>query len=262
MIDQRSMLDKIDDAVFSVEKWIIASFFTVMSVVVFADVMHRVFSNPRGRMAALWGFVGVDPQSSLAQDILGPGTLAVLAVFVIYAAFRERWGFDSSRLKALGYALVVTVVLAVAIRGFIAFFPYGLIWSQTLALCMMLWIGMLGASMAAKQRRHLALEFGSKLWPEKLQKPIRILAGVVVAIFCLFLAYLAFTLIEDEYADYDPAYGTGVFQAVALPKFIVFMALPYGFIMIVFRYFRGQLQGGDVDELAFLVKPESEEAAK
>lgn len=254
-----TLLGRIDDAVFVAEKWVMAGFFSVMTLVVFADVTHRVFSSPGSRFAKVWGKLGVDPTSDFAQNILGPATLFIVAIGIAYAAFRERWGIDSSRGKALLSGAGAVIGISLFMQLFLAAFPNGLIWSQTLALSMMLWVGLVGASMAAKQRRHLALEFGSKIWPEKFHKPIRIVAALSVAAFCSFLAYLAFTLILDEYKDYNPEYGIGVYQSLALPKFIVYSALPYGFVMIIVRYFRGSLEDGEVNELEHLIKPHGEE---
>jgi TRAP-type C4-dicarboxylate transport system permease small subunit len=242
----KNLFDRIDDGIFWLEKLIVAAFFSVMTLVVFFDVVHRISMSPDSKLAAMWLGAGVG--SDIAAGVLAPATLGLLVLGIMYAALRERWGQASGRGKALAFAAGSVVGLAIGLKLFLAAFPNGLIWSQTLGLSLMLWIGILGASMAAKERRHLALEIGSKIWPKPLKRPVKILAGVVVSLFCAVLAYLAFTLIQAEYADYDPVYRTGVFPGLALPKFAVYAVLPYGFFMIVFRYFRGNLSGEDISE--------------
>lgn len=248
---KRNIIDWFDDGVYAVERMIITLFFSVMTLVVFFDVLQRVFIVPGSRFTPLWVKLGASPE--LAAGWLSPALAAALTWIVCYAALRERRRQQGTRLNAALWGLVATVGLAVGLEVFLAAFPNGLVWSQTLGLSLMLWIGLIGASMAAKQRRHLALEIGNKLWPEKLKVPVRMFSGLLVAAFCAFLAYLAFLLIEAEYADFDPEYGTGMFTGLPLPKFAVYAILPYAFFMIVVRYLRGSLAGDEVSETDLLL---------
>jgi TRAP-type C4-dicarboxylate transport system permease small subunit len=233
----KQALDAIDDGIYFVEKAIVSLFFAIMALVVFADVTHRIFITPDSKLGGMWMKFGAS--ESLAQNVLGPLTLALFAFLLFYGGLRERWGRESSPRKALLFAAIWVGGLSVFLKIFLWSFPNGLIWSQTLGLSMMLWIGLVGASMAAKQRRHLALEFGTKIWPQKWQPYVRSISGLMVAVFCAVLAFLAWTLIAEEYRYFDRVAGTGMFFGLGLPKFLVYGILPYGFFMIVFRYLRG-----------------------
>lgn len=247
----RSLLDKFDDGVYAVERLIITLFFSVMTLVVFFDVTHRVFIVPDSRFTRWWAELGVS--EAFAAAVLAPASAVLVAFVVCYAALRERRRQQGTRLNAAAWAAAATAALTAGLQLFLAAFPNGIVWSQTLGLSLMLWIGLIGASMAAKQRRHLALEIGSKIWPAKLQVPVRVVSGILVAVFCAFLSALAFLLIEAEYADFDPEYGTGMFSGIPLPKFVVYGILPYAFFMIVIRYLRGSFQGGEVSETDLLL---------
>lgn len=259
MSAEKSWFERVDDAIYTAEKLIVGAFFIAMTAMVFGAVVLRVFSAPESRIAGLWGAVGLDPHAQLVRQGLVPLTLALLTVVILYGALRERWGPQSSRKKAMLSAILGSATLGFCVQGFVKLFPSGMPWSQPLALAMMLWVGVIGASMAAKQRRHLALELGSKIWPARLQKPVRILAALAVAVFCAFLTLLAFRLVVAEYADYNPIDQTGVFPGFGLPKFAVFAILPYGFVMIILRYFRGSLDAREVNELDHLLKPSGAE---
>ncbi len=265
MSDPRSsVIDRVDDAIYAVEKFIVSAFTVVMTVAVFFDVVHRIFVSPQSRFAALWQAAGVSEGTAAT---LGMVTLLLVALLIVYGAVRERSlsrqrkarerGEDIAArtpLASLGVAAGIVAALAIGIKLFVTLMPNGLVWSQTLGLSLMLWIGLMGASMAAKQRRHLALEIGKKIWPQAWQKYVRVVAGVLVAALCGFLGWLAWTLIVSEFHDYDPVYRTGMFTGLPLPKFVVFSILPYGFIMIVVRYLRGNIAAGDVSELDHILK--------
>lgn len=235
----RSILTKVDDGLYAVERLIIWSFFLVMGGVVFLDVVYRISVSSESRLAPLWIRFGFGEE--LAHGVLGPLTVGVIAILLMYAAVRERWGDTSSRPKALGMATAIIVGIVALLPVFIWVFPNGLYWSQPLALAMMLWLGMLGASIAAREQRHLSLEFGRKVWPASMQRHVRVVAGVVVALFCAFLTYLAWGLIVEEFVDYQA--GVGRVFGVGVPRFLVFAILPYGFMMICFRFLAGSLQG-------------------
>jgi TRAP-type C4-dicarboxylate transport system permease small subunit len=255
-------IDRIDNGIYAVEKFIVALFFIVMVVVVAADVTHRTFSSPESRLAGPWIAMGVSPER--AHGVAGPLTVAFLAVLLFYGGLRERWRDHAGPGKMLLGAVALTGFSAGAIQLFLYLFPNGLIWSQPLALSLMLWVGILGASMAAKQRRHLSLEFGTKIWPASMKKHVRVAAGVLVAGFCAFLAYQAWGLIAEVYKDFDPEYGMGMMSGVPIPRFMVYGILPYGFFMVVIRYFRGQLAddtSGGIDHLLQTQKQEQEPAS-
>ena len=125
-------------------------------------------------------------------------------------------------------------------RLFLLALPNGLIWSQTLGLVFMLWIGLLGASMATRDHRHLALDLGSKLWPKAWLPKVQALGNLVTALFCFALAALAVVSIRDHFGDWsgtDGAGGTFVAQGLPqLPRFIAFIIVPFGFALMGARF--------------------------
>lgn len=135
-----------------------------------------------------------------------------------------------SQARSLAIAVGLTVVTAVAVRLYVHFFPGGLVWTQKVALVALLWVALLGASMATYERAHLALELGEKLWPKLWLHLVKALAHAVTSAFCLGLTWFSLEIVLDH-ADK----GTMV-DPLEFPRWIALLILPYAFIAMAIRY--------------------------
>lgn len=205
----------------------------LMGLLIFLDVIHRVASRERGLMVKLFG----EENQSWANP-LGTGLGLLLFVVAIYAALVIRG--QARGVRTLAIAFVSTGLLYAAVRLFLIALPNGLIWSQTLGLVFMLWIGLIGASMATRDHRHLALDLGSKLWPKRWLPKVQALGNFVTALFCFALGALAVVSIRDHFGDWsgtDGAGGTFVAQGLPqLPRFAAYIIVPFGFALMGLRF--------------------------
>lgn len=210
-----ALLQKMDDAVFRAERTVVAVMLAVMGTVVLLDVFHRVSTR-------------VD--SALANPLFTGVIVGILGVF----AMRTRG--DSSPLgvaKGLGIGLAFGVAQA----AFVVLVPNGLVWSQTLALALTLWLGFVGASLAAHERRHLALDIGSKLWPPSVAAKIAAVGHFVTAAFCLLILYLGYrSTIQHIELWQATDHAGGTLSGTAIPKWFAALAIPYGSLLLAFRF--------------------------
>ena len=231
----RHPLDRFDDALFRVEKTVVAGMLAVMGVMVFLDVVHRVSTS-----TGSW----------FGNPLVIAGASAGLGVL----AFRTR-GDASAVPKGLGLGIAVAAAQAVLVW----LLPNGLVWSQTFALALTLWLGCIGASLAAHDRRHLALDIGSKLWSPEVAPKVAAAGHVVTALFCLIVFGLGWMSVRehlDLWVSTDGAAGN--LSGLGIPKWFPALAIPYGMGVLTFRFAReawkvgtGQISA-EVDELAAL----------
>lgn len=201
---------------YKVERFLAATGLWVMGLIVFLDVVHRAAT--RTRTSAWPSVVG---WSMFALMLFGalrmrglPATLKTAALAV--------WGTASA------YGLLALFVLA---------FPNGLVWSQTLGLVFMLWVGCLGASMATHERRHLALDLGSKLWPKQVLPYAQALGHFATALFCLLFSLLSVVSVRSHFTEWSETSGAGgIFVALAIPKFMAFAIIPVSFVVMAARF--------------------------
>lgn len=216
-------LERLDAAVVRVERAIVAAMLAVMGFVVFLDVMHRVSTR-------------VD--SLLANPIF----VAIAGAGIAALALRTR-GSPAVAPRAVAVGLA----LAGAQYAFVRLVPNGLVWSQSLALGLTLWLGTMGASLAAYERRHLALDIGSKIWPAAILPKITALGHFLTALFCVGILFLAARSLFgyelsgthvpghiDVWRQSDGAAGT--LSGTAIPKWVAFLSIPYGMVVLAFRF--------------------------
>jgi TRAP-type C4-dicarboxylate transport system permease small subunit len=225
------VISRFDEGLFAVEKAVVAAILAVMGAVVFLDVAHRVSTRS---------------ESLLAH----PGFVAAASAIVAAMAFRTRG-------KAPWLGVVVGVAVAGAQIAFVKLFPNGFVWSQTLALSLTLWMGLIGASLAAHDRRHLALDVGSKIWPAHLAGKVAAVGHVATAAFCVGLLWLAWRSLDQHYATWADSDGAaGTLSGTAIPKWAATAGIPYGMSVLGFRFlleawrtWTGQIEVGGDDTL-------------
>ncbi|HSI05953.1 MAG TPA: TRAP transporter small permease [Myxococcota bacterium] len=213
-----------------------------MGLVVFVDVVHRIFSRSPGRLATLLAGVlqhfGGDVTVAGLDATVAPGIILGVGFLTVYAALRTRAqasGRSLGRGALVLRAFVGTVLITVLVQGFVRLRPEGMVWAPYSALVTLLWVGLIGASMATYKGRHLALEMGEKLWPASLQPTIKRIALIVTAAFSLLIVLLGSISLADHFAAWRESPTSDLIPAVDWPKWVVFAVVPYAFAMIAIR---------------------------
>lgn len=233
-----AFLRRLDHAVYSIERLLIVGLLALMASAVFADAMHRVFSAGEGRVERLLVALLPEAQAELARRVLAPALIVLVTWGLVYLAFRTAERKEPmARKPAAVYATLVTAALGGATQALVHGLPNGLVWSQQMALCFMLWVGFLGASLATRDRTHIALEVAGKIWPARMKPAVDVLCRVVAAGFCLFLAVLSVKFTIWHYGEWAESEGAaGVFEGFEVPRFAIFGFLPIPFAIMTLRF--------------------------
>jgi TRAP-type C4-dicarboxylate transport system permease small subunit len=218
-----SALDALDDALVRAERAVAAIMLAAMGGFVFLDVLHRVASRQ---------------DSILGNPLVTGGALTVAATLGWRTRGEARWPL---------YGVVTGVGFTAAQETFVRLVPNGLVWSQTAALALTLWLGTIGASLAAHERRHLALDVGSKLWPPTVAPKVAAVGHLVTAAFCVALLWLGWRSVFGYSVDgvavaghlqtwQDSDGASGVLPGTVIPKWAAVAAVPYGMAALTFRF--------------------------
>lgn len=193
-----------------VERALCGGIFLVMALMVFAAVVTETFGNRRA-----WSDV------------------AILAVLMLMAV-RTRAVKDGERPRSwgasLGIAAAGTAIVGGAVYLYTEQFAGGFIWAQKLALVMMIWVALLGASMATYERSHLSLELGEKIWPAPMLPGIKALALGLASAFCAAAMWLAVDLVTAQRHE-----ALRVDANDWLPTWAAFVIVPYAFGAMAIR---------------------------
>lgn len=116
--------------------------------------------------------------------------------------------------------------LQVILRNFVG---GGFIWGDVLLRQMVLWIGLIGASIATKENRHLNIDIVSKIVSSKAKYFINILINIMSAYICSLLLKASFRFVVSE-----KSFGTTVLEN--FPVWIFETIFIIAFCLMMFRF--------------------------
>lgn len=220
----RSWLKTLDDAVFRGERAVVALCLGVMAVVVFMDVVWRTAR-------------GVDPAT-------GRALVAGLFVLVMLASFTARWPGASAVARAgVGVALFFGLLGAVWL---VARVENGFGWSQRLALVLVIWVGLLGGSMATRLGRHIAVDAARRIVPPRFSRGFEAVSGLVTVATCGFLAVVGGMYCRGNVEDWWMADRRAfLFESLPIPYWVATLAMPIGFGLMAVRFLAATIRGPD-----------------
>lgn len=99
--------------------------------------------------------------------------------------------------------LVMTLVLFAQIV-FRYFFEMPLVWSEEMALVLMLWITFLGAALLLESKEHISIDFLVEMMSPTSQRALVILAAVLLLVFNVALTYGAFLVVQATASSITP----------------------------------------------------------
>ena len=145
--------------------------------------------------------------------------------------------------RFLGRIELFMVILLILVMVFMAFaqvimrnlFSAGIIWGDIFLRHLVLWVGFIGASIAAREARHINIDALNRILPAKVKPFIKIVIDLVTAVTCFILAkagYVFMMLEKDA--------GSTLFREV--PSWWFELIIPLGFGLIGLRFLMRMVQ--------------------
>jgi TRAP-type C4-dicarboxylate transport system permease small subunit len=129
----------------------------------------------------------------------------------------------------LGLLLAALLALGLAQIGLRLFFGTGIEWAEPVERMGVLWLALLGALGATRERRHIAIDALPRLLPPKLQRAAWALAQSGTAVICGVLAYTGWGMVELEREA-----PTLFVQGIA--SWVPMLVFPAGFALMSLRF--------------------------
>jgi C4-dicarboxylate transporter, DctQ subunit len=144
----------------------------------------------------------------------------------LVGSFYER--FEEILLVAAVALLVSLGFLQILFRNLIS---VGIVWMDPFLRHLVLWIALLGASMATRENRHIRIDVLSVYLPPALQRPV--LGGLQFfsALICLLLVSPAIRFLQNDYQ-------AGKILALGIPLWVSQTILPFIMLVLAIRFFR------------------------
>ncbi len=132
---------------------------------------------------------------------------------------------------ALLVALLCVMILLAATQILLRnFFDFGFIWADPLLRVLVLWLGMIGATVATRDNKHIRIDLSSRFFKRNTHRLIQSVIGQISAWVCLIVAWHGMTWIRLDYDD-------GVTAFAGVPAWMLEIIIPISFALIGIRYF-------------------------
>ena len=137
-------------------------------------------------------------------------------------------------LGRLEQMLIVAVLTGMVLLAFFQvvlrnLWGFGLPWMDILLRHLVLWLGIVGASLATRMKRHIRIDVLPRQLPLRLQRIVERGILLIAAAVSLLLGLGAVDLVQRERAAGSIAFG-------AVPTWVLQLILPVGFAILAFRF--------------------------
>lgn len=153
----------------------------------------------------------------------------------------------------LNQGLVMLMMMAMAALVFTNvvtryLFGFSLNWAEETSRYLMIWVAYLGAGLAMREGRHVAIEYLQGLLPPRLAPYARGVVALLILAFMVTLAVLGVQIAQFAWRQRTPVLG--------LPQGAVYLAIPIGaglfvlhFLIVLRDYVRQTPNAIDVEDL-------------
>ena len=129
----------------------------------------------------------------------------------------------------LALLLIIMIVLAgtqILMRNL---FDSGFVWIDPLLRVLVLWLGLIGATVATRHNKHIRIDLLSHYFERNTHRLIQSLIAQVSTWTCLVIAWYGMDWIRLDYAD-------GVTAFAGIPAWTIEIIVPLSFALIGLRY--------------------------
>jgi len=133
---------------------------------------------------------------------------------------------EDALLVVLLSAMIVLAGTQILMRNF---FDSGFVWIDPLLRVMVLWLGLIGATVATRDNKHIRIDLTSKLFQRNTHRLVQALVGQISAWTCLVIAWYGMRWIRLDYED-------GLTSFAGIPAWLLEIIVPLSFALIGIRY--------------------------
>jgi C4-dicarboxylate transporter DctQ subunit len=134
---------------------------------------------------------------------------------------------EDALLVLLLSGMIFFAALQIVLRNF---FDAGIVWADPLLRAGVLWLGLLGATVASRHNKHIRIDLLSKAFSRNTHRLIQSGVGQISAWTCLVIAWFGMQWIMLDYED-----GFAAFAGI--PAWLIEIIVPLAFGLIGIRYF-------------------------
>ena len=109
------------------------------------------------------------------------------------------------------------------------FFDSGVIWIDPLLRALVLWTGLIGATVASRDNKHIRIDLISRFFNKRIHLAIQVFVGLFTVTICTIIAWHGSRWVLMDYQDKLTSFAD-------LPSWVLEMIIPLAFGLIALRY--------------------------
>ena len=133
---------------------------------------------------------------------------------------------EDAILVALLTLMITVAVAQIFLRNFMG---TGIIWGDTLVRITVLWIGLVGAMVAARHNKHINIDLVMRYLPHRPAMALNAIVLLFATAVCTLAAFYSFGFVLAEYTDGGMAFGS-------VPVWLCEAVMPLAFAVMALRY--------------------------
>ncbi|PTQ89083.1 TRAP transporter small permease [Agitococcus lubricus] len=134
---------------------------------------------------------------------------------------------EDALLVSLLFVMMSLAVTQIVLRNG---FDTGILWADAFLRVSVLWIALIGALVATRQKQHIQIDVLSRFLPAITRYIATIMVNVFSALVCGLLAYYCFDFVKMEYEAPSMAFAN-------VPTWLCEAVMPVAFGFMAVRYF-------------------------
>ena len=142
------------------------------------------------------------------------------------ALFKAVHQFEDILLVVILTAMIVLASTQILLRNV---FDSGLVWIDPMVRTMVLWLGMIGASIASRHNNHIRIDLLSHYCSNRTNLRIQAVVNLFTAVVCLLIAWHGTRWVHWEYTDQMSGFA-------GIPAWALEVIIPVSFALIGLRF--------------------------
>ena len=144
--------------------------------------------------------------------------------------------FEDFLLVVLLSSMILLASTQILLRNL---FEFGLVWADPLLRIMVLWLGMIGATVASRDNRHIHIDLVSHFFSKTAYLLVQTFVGQFTSWVCLLVAWYGAHWVRLDFVD-------GLTGILGIPAWAFEIIIPITFALIGIRYFLFSLRWGSL----------------
>jgi len=143
----------------------------------------------------------------------------------------HRWDETLGRVEKFLVAAMLSVMILLAFLQIILrnVFSTGISWGDPLVRYLVLWVGLIGASLASKEGKHITIEVFSIWFSGHASRYLKAISYLVSAFICGLLTFAGWTFVQNEAQ-------MGGITFLEIPVWIPQVIIPVTFALMTLRF--------------------------